>query len=58
MKDKRLDVLLKHYEQIKECHYFFYNSGLGFCREKAGDKYPMKTDCSGSIKACELEEDK
>ena len=57
MKDKRLDVFLEHFEQVKECRFFFYNSDLGFCKQKKGDKYPMQTGCAGSFVRCELEEE-
>lgn len=59
MKDKRLDVLLKHFIQEKECHYHFYNSGIGFCREmEVKGTYPVQVCCGGGIIKCELENEK
>jgi len=56
MKDKRLDILLEHFIQEKECKHFTYTSvATGFCSRIMKDGMPKKIDCSGSIKACELE---
>ena len=62
MKDKRLDILLEHFLQIKECqHYLIEKSPsqldhlqMGFCFRMMKEGMPKTVDCSGRIKACEL----
>lgn len=70
MKDKRLDILLEHFVQINECQHYVIDKSLsqldhlpsGFCKKRSWqhtmtkDGKPRNVDCSGNIKACELED--
>ena len=56
MKDKRLNILLEHFTQERECRHYIRDQGMGYCHKMMKDEFPKQVNCAGSIKACELEE--
>lgn len=56
MKDKRLDILLEHFEQTRDCQYFFLDQCIGYCKKIMEGDFPKQVDCSGELIDCKLEE--
>ena len=56
MKDKRLDVLLRHYLQENECAYLIKDQGSEFCEVIMINEFPKEVSCHGQIADCEVEE--